>query len=780
MDPRAIVQQHDKDGDGALNFTEFCEFKTAQRPDLEYSRDDLQRLFQDMDEDHNGIVSVREVLRAALFESLSQLHTRAIDLFKSWDEDHSGTVSKKEFRKAMRALGFMSATEPDLNAVFDELKNKQGVLEYKDLSILLKEANKRKLREPKVQRRSSSKGAIPPPKADEAATAAAAARAAEAAEANARQRAEADEREARRQEAEAAAAAAEEARRQSAHEEAMKVAAEAEARLQRAEAAEAEARRLAEAAEAEAEVRRLAEVAEAEAAEARRRAEVEQAEAMARQRAELEETERKRKEELEARLAAKEEEMQMRIEETVTRMRQQEIAEQVEAAERAAQLLELAKKDAEEAKEQARLDAAQRREDALWAAREVAKKESESKQAQHEEERKAYWTQLEVAHRAAAEQQYKQLLEEEMRAELRTRWRREQLAAYERSALDAWRARWPNLPPPPSPPLPPALASSPYANARHEAAWRQSLHNLAQPQDNVQQQLWQQQQQTWRHEEAWREAWRAAWPHEPPPPDMHPMPPPFMHSPHLPCPPSLPSDLAAHSPLPPHPSPHPPPSLHPRSTAASALFPAAAVTAAAPGPSEPSLQKSDSPPTAEVQTPDEESQAATKVAVPRHPFPTNSEQRLQQLIDVADEAAARYTAVRASASQALARSGWSQTYPSGWMPPSVSQSGASLASRRGLPELPRPSPLPMEQAVIARRLDLQTPRGDVATALPLHSRPPPRVGEDSVAAAAPQASVDRFERLYGDAFASLEADRQRHVIASADLTRRLSGSPKHR
>ena len=87
-----------------------------------------------------------------------------------------------------------------------------------------------------------------------------------------------------------------------------------------------------------------------------------------------------------------------------------------------------------------------------------------------------------------------------------------------------------------------------------------------------------------------------------------------------------------------------------------------------------------------------------------------------------------------------------------------------------------PVTLPMEQAVIARRLDLQTPRGDS----PAHLQAAPRVGEDSVAAAAPQASVDRYERLYGDAFASLEADRQRHVIASADLTRRLSGSPKHR
>ena len=493
----------------------------------------------------------------------------------------------------------------------------------------------------------------------------------------------------------------------------------------------------------------------------------------------LEETERKRQEELEARLAAKEEEMQMRIEETVTRMRQQEIAEQVEAAERAAQLLELAKKDAEEAKEQARLDAAQRREDALWAAREVAKKESESKQAQHEEERKAYWTQLEVAHRAAAEQQYKQLLEEEMRAELRTRWRREQLAAYERSALDAWRARWPNLPPPPSPPLPPALASSPYANARHEAAWRQSLHNLAQPQDNVQQQLWQQQQQTWRHEEAWREAWRAAWPHEPPPPDMHPMPPPFMHSPHLPCPPSLPSDLAAHSLLPrthPHTRPHlsthvpplrphysrPPLSLLPplghRSRRSKRVTRRPQQRCKRRMKNRKRLQRSQRRGTPSRRTPSRGS--SSSLTLRTRPRPVHG--------------------CPSSASQALARSGWSQTYPSGWMPPSVSQSGASLASRRGLPEPPRPSPLPMEQAVIARRLDLQTPRGDAATALPLHSRPPPRLGDDSVAAAAPQASVDRYERLYGDAFASLEADRQRHVIASADLTRRLSGSPKHR
>ena len=247
----------------------------------------------------------------------------------------------------------------------------------------------------------------------------------------------------------------------------------------------------------------------------------------------------------------------------------------------------------------------------------------------------------------------------------------------------------------------------------------------------------------WRQEEAWRNAWRAAWPHAPPPADMGPMPPPLpfgspplisrltpppsmmmpmmmpplspasqLYSPHyahyMPPPPPATAAATEQPPPPPHqqPPPEPPrPQPPPLPTITAPPPDAIAVPPSPPAPPPltlvPSVVASQSSPTAAL--------ASLHLSPP-----TTAEEKLQQLIDVAEEAATRYTAVRASASQALARSGWSQTYPGGWNPPTEAQKAATNASRPSPPASKSPLGDPRgyaavdvsdHAATIARRMD---------------------------------------------------------------------------
>ena len=245
---------------------------------------------------------------------------------------------------------------------------------------------------------------------------------------------------------------------------------------------------------------------------------------------------------------------------------------------------------------------------------------------------------------------------------------------------------------------------------------------------------------------------------------------------------------------------------------------------------------------------------------PSAPQPT-AEQNLQQLIEIAEEAASRYTAVRATASHALAGTGFA---PPSAQPPSVAPSIPAI-----LPLSPEPPPQPTREAIaiqevesaptdaaaylalsqkladaerqlraftskggtsdewpssaaddndksmIARRLDLRaataTPAESAAAAtnarvppvseggseagslcsLPTAEtrRRPPRLGTDAIADGAHagrgreaiiHGAYPNQDRAYADAFETLEAQRQRHVIASADITRRLVGSARQR
>ena len=90
---REYVSENDANGDGQLNFQEFCNMVRQREPDVEHSDGSLQQRFDELDTDGDGTVTVAEVMRSSLIDALDKLKTCATDLFRSWDDDKSGTIS---------------------------------------------------------------------------------------------------------------------------------------------------------------------------------------------------------------------------------------------------------------------------------------------------------------------------------------------------------------------------------------------------------------------------------------------------------------------------------------------------------------------------------------------------------------------------------------------------------------------------------------------------------------------------------------------------------------
>ena len=111
---RDAVTAHDTDGDGALNFDEYCNMVRSLAPDtslyitkralrpyaLLFSTSNLLQKFQLLDVNSTGKVTVEDVLHSSMLEALASMSTRAIDLFRKWDIDKSGSIDRKEFRDA--------------------------------------------------------------------------------------------------------------------------------------------------------------------------------------------------------------------------------------------------------------------------------------------------------------------------------------------------------------------------------------------------------------------------------------------------------------------------------------------------------------------------------------------------------------------------------------------------------------------------------------------------------------------------------------------------------
>ena len=109
---------HDLDRDRFLDFNEFSALVREREMGI-FTEEVLRHRFGDMDQDSDGIVSMKEYVLWCLRDALRRSRSRVRDLFLAWDEDYSGCIDRKEWRNAMRALG-IDAHKDDLNAIFDE------------------------------------------------------------------------------------------------------------------------------------------------------------------------------------------------------------------------------------------------------------------------------------------------------------------------------------------------------------------------------------------------------------------------------------------------------------------------------------------------------------------------------------------------------------------------------------------------------------------------------------------------------------------------------------
>ena len=136
-------EAHDVDQDNKLDFGEFCAM-VRSREEGNFTEEELQERFNELDLDGSGKVDMSEYLRFSLREALHRSSSRVMDLFRQWDEDGSGTIDKKEFRRAIQALGFDFFDEvSEIDKVFDEFDmDGGGTIDYKELNKMLRKQAK--------------------------------------------------------------------------------------------------------------------------------------------------------------------------------------------------------------------------------------------------------------------------------------------------------------------------------------------------------------------------------------------------------------------------------------------------------------------------------------------------------------------------------------------------------------------------------------------------------------------------------------------------------------
>jgi Ca2+-binding EF-hand superfamily protein len=132
---------HAMRSDHALNFHEFCAL-IREREEGSHSTLTLEQRFNALDTNHSGTIEMHEFLMFSLKDALARSATQVLDLLKTWDTDGSGDISKPEFRRAIKALGFVTGcADSEIDAVFDEIdEDGSGALDYNELNRKVREA----------------------------------------------------------------------------------------------------------------------------------------------------------------------------------------------------------------------------------------------------------------------------------------------------------------------------------------------------------------------------------------------------------------------------------------------------------------------------------------------------------------------------------------------------------------------------------------------------------------------------------------------------------------
>ena len=89
--------------DGELTLEEF---RAGMKETTRLGDDDIDRIFKELDQDDNCIITVDELLVSSAFAALVAVDERLFDAFSEMDKDGDGFIEVKELKQAIKQLKF--------------------------------------------------------------------------------------------------------------------------------------------------------------------------------------------------------------------------------------------------------------------------------------------------------------------------------------------------------------------------------------------------------------------------------------------------------------------------------------------------------------------------------------------------------------------------------------------------------------------------------------------------------------------------------------------------
>ena len=124
--------RYDTDGSGEIEPDEFAAVLRAFQLPFSDDEEVVVSVFEDMDFDGSGAISLAEVVRYALLDILQKSKDRIYNLCKLWDYDNSDTVNRDEFGRVIEALQ-LEVPVVAVDALFKDLDDERtGELVYEE------------------------------------------------------------------------------------------------------------------------------------------------------------------------------------------------------------------------------------------------------------------------------------------------------------------------------------------------------------------------------------------------------------------------------------------------------------------------------------------------------------------------------------------------------------------------------------------------------------------------------------------------------------------------